>query len=98
MRAGDSPEPKISTPSAFKRGIHVEIDPTTGALTGLPDEWRDALAAAAAEGGLPGAVHNDVATSDVRRSLLPTNLALRQSLRHTKARLMDILRYRKSPK
>jgi hypothetical protein len=96
LREGDSPEPKISTPSAFKRGIHVEIDPTTGALTGLPDEWRDALAATAGPGGMTGRVRSgDVASSRVRTSLLPTNLALRQSLLHTKERLVEILRFAK---
>jgi p21-activated kinase 1 len=31
--------PNVSKPTGFARGIHVQRDPVTGALTGLPTEW-----------------------------------------------------------
>ncbi|GIQ80494.1 hypothetical protein KIPB_001300 [Kipferlia bialata] len=37
-RERDTP---ISGPAGFQRGIHVEYDPTTGTLRGLPKEWRE---------------------------------------------------------
>ena len=100
---GTAAEPedlKISTPTAFKRGIHVEIDPATGALLGLPDDLRDALAAAQfADLPTPKACNPGEEVRSGRRplsQLLPTNFALRQSLRVTRARVMGLLAWRSS--
>ena len=31
----------MSGPQKVTRGLHVEIDPKTGKLIGIPDEWKN---------------------------------------------------------
>ena len=67
-------EEEISTPTSFKRNVHVKVNPETGALEGLPDEWHRALSA---DGSRSRRLIGAEGGREQLSRLLPTNLALR---------------------
>ena len=95
--AGDEDgDDSITSPTAFQRLVHVKLDPETGALTGLPEEWQHALKGAPRvreegaahtstrtrnRGGPEDAESPEFSAASVQPAkLLPTNLAMQQGL------------------